>query len=55
MYAKQMEVIHEDDDPLGQTINLGQIVETDLMTEAKNIDQRIEKVYGAKVALCIAG
>ena len=53
MYAKQMEEIQEEGDHLSQTINLAEILEENLMTDAQQIDPHIERVFGAKIALCL--
>lgn len=51
MYAKEMELKEEDNNGT-KAVNLATIDENDLITEIE-IDQRIENVFGRKVALCL--
>jgi hypothetical protein len=52
MYAKEMELKEEDQGTSNKVINLATIDENDLITDIK-IDERIENVFGRKVALCL--
>lgn len=49
MYHEQA----EQQDDLAKTVNLHEVIKTNLIDAAAEIDQRIEQVYGAKTALCI--
>ena len=51
MYAKEME-LKEEDNSGTKAVNLATIDENDLITEIQ-IDERIENVFGRKVALCL--
>jgi hypothetical protein len=51
MYAKEME-LKEEDNSGTKAVNLATIDENDLITEIE-IDERIENVFGRKVALCL--
>jgi hypothetical protein len=51
MYAKEMEMKEESEGP---AINLNNIEESDIaLQEDAQMDPRIEKVFGRKVALCL--
>jgi len=52
MYAKEME-LKEEENNQGPAINLATIDENDLPTDVE-IDNKIENVFGRKVALCLA-
>ncbi len=51
MYAKEME-LKEEDNTGTKAVNLATIDENDLITDVE-IDERIENVFGRKVALCL--
>ena len=51
MYAKEME-LKEEETGSTKAINLATIDENDLITDIE-IDERIENVFGRKVALCL--
>lgn len=51
MYAKEME-LKEEESGSTKAVNLATIDENDLITDIE-IDERIENVFGRKVALCL--
>jgi hypothetical protein len=51
MYAKEME-LKEEETGGTKAVNLATIDENDLITDIE-IDERIENVFGRKVALCL--
>lgn len=51
MYAKEME-LKEEESGSTKPVNLATIDENDLITDIE-IDERIENVFGRKVALCL--
>ena len=52
MYAKEMELKEEETNNGSKAVNLATIDENDLPTDVE-IDERIENVFGRKVALCL--
>ena len=54
MYAKDLEIKHEDEENQNQQVNLNSIEESDLqLLEGLKMDPRIEKVFGRKIAMCL--
>jgi len=52
MYAKEMEMKEEENNTTTKAVNLATIDENDLQTDLE-IDERVENVFGRKVALCL--